>query len=317
MPLRLKYDRKCRLRSFGDWTSGCNARSGCRGAEAGIWTATAATQLFGLGSASATGCARCGCRNDITDSSDRTKVMSQTSKDGFHEAPRRSHWSCPPRTAAGRQVGHPNPRHPRQARRVPRRRPLARPGVRLRRPDQSLIVGAYRPPIVHSAGESRFHTFCMGKLVTFGVALCFASSTLAQPRDYLTSRPWIDQQREQFRKKQPDLQRRQRAEQQQQLNQERFRAEHGWQLHPRPQAPWGERRREDELRKEFHRRNLQLGRLSHCLCRHALVGLRVSSRSPPIDGTTRPIPRFDRSVSMDSSRPALLLGTWSAAVLAE
>ena len=99
------------------------------------------------------------------------------------------------------------------------------------------------------AGE--FHTLCMGKLVTFGVALCLASSTLAQPRDYLTSRPWIDQQREQSRKKQLDLQRRQRAEQQQQLNQERFRAEHGWQLHPRPQAPWQERRREDELRKEF------------------------------------------------------------------
>jgi hypothetical protein len=99
------------------------------------------------------------------------------------------------------------------------------------------------------AGE--FHTLCMGRLVTFGVALCLASSTLAQPRDYLTSRPWIDQQREQSRKKQLDLQRRQRAEQQQQLNQERFRAEHGWQLHPRPQAPWEERRREDELRKEF------------------------------------------------------------------
>ena len=123
------------------------------------------------------------------------------------------------------------------------------PGVRLRRPDQSLIVGAYPLPIVHPS--RRIHTLCMGKLVTFGVALCLASSTLAQPRDYLTSRPWIDQQREQSRKKQLDLQRRQRAEQQQQLNQERFRAEHGWQLHPRPQAPWEERSREDELRKEF------------------------------------------------------------------
>jgi hypothetical protein len=39
--------------------------------------------------------------------------------------------------------------------------------------------------------------------------------------------------------------------QQQQLDQERLRAGHGWQLHPRPQAPWEERRREDELRKEF------------------------------------------------------------------
>ena len=61
--------------------------------------------------------------------------------------------------------------------------------------------------------------------------------------------------------------------------------------------------------QEFHRRNLQLGRSSHCLCRHGfLVGLRVSSRSPPIDGTTRPIPRFDRSVSMDSSSPGSAAG---------
>ena len=61
----IEVHRKCRLHSFGDWTSGCSARSGCRDAEAGIWTATAATQLFGLGLASATGCARYGCRNDI------------------------------------------------------------------------------------------------------------------------------------------------------------------------------------------------------------------------------------------------------------
>jgi hypothetical protein len=40
-------------------------------------------------------------------------------------------------------------------------------------------------------------------------------------------------------------------EQQQQLNQERLRAEHGWQLHSRPQASWEERRREDELRREY------------------------------------------------------------------
>ena len=32
-----------------------------------------------------------------------------------------------------------------------------------------------------------------------------------------------------------------------------------------------------------------------------LVGLRVSNRSQPADRTTRPMPRFDRSASMDSS----------------
>jgi hypothetical protein len=36
-----------------------------------------------------------------------------------------------------------------------------------------------------------------------------------------------------------------------------------------------------------------------------LVGLRVSSRSPPIDRTTRPTPRFDRSASMVSSSAVL------------
>jgi hypothetical protein len=36
-------------------------------------------------------------------------------------------------------------------------------------PDQRLIVGVYRLPIVHPAGE--FHALCMVKLVTFGVAL--------------------------------------------------------------------------------------------------------------------------------------------------
>ena len=85
----------------------------------------------------------------------------------------------------------------------------------------------------------------MGRLVTFVVGWCLASSALAQlPQDHLTSR--------QSRVKQSDHSRRQ-LEQQQQLNQERFRAEQGWQLHPRPQAPWDERRREDELRKEFQR----------------------------------------------------------------
>jgi hypothetical protein len=85
----------------------------------------------------------------------------------------------------------------------------------------------------------------MGRLVTFAVGWCLTSSALAQlPRDNLTNR--------QFREKQLDHSRRQ-LEQQQQLNQERFRAQQGWELHPRPQAPWEERRREDELRKEFHR----------------------------------------------------------------
>ena len=58
--------------------------------------------------------------------------------------------------------------------------------------------------------------------------------------------------RQRSHQKQLDLSRDQ-FEQQQQLNQERLRAERGWQLHPRPQAPWEERRREDELRKVFPR----------------------------------------------------------------
>ena len=91
----------------------------------------------------------------------------------------------------------------------------------------------------------------MGKLVTFVVGLCLAGSASAQlPQDSLGRRHWIDQQQAQARQKQFDSSRRQ-LEQQQQLNQERFRAEQGWRLHPRPQAPWEERRREDALRKEF------------------------------------------------------------------
>ena len=91
----------------------------------------------------------------------------------------------------------------------------------------------------------------MGKLVTFVAGLCSASLALPQlPQDYLGPRHWINQQQAQSHQKQLDSSRRQ-LEQQQQLNQERFRAEHGWQLHPRPQAPWEERRREDALRKEF------------------------------------------------------------------
>ena len=84
----------------------------------------------------------------------------------------------------------------------------------------------------------------MGRLVTFRVGWCLASSALAQlPQDHLTSR----------QSRQSDHSHRQLEQQQQQLNQERFRAEQGWQLHPRPQAPWDERRREDKLRKEFQR----------------------------------------------------------------
>ena len=79
----------------------------------------------------------------------------------------------------------------------------------------------------------------MGRLVILVLGLCLAGSALAQ----LPQQP-------QSRQKQFDRSRRQ-LEQQQQLNLERFRAEHGWQLHPRPQAPWEERRREDNLRKEF------------------------------------------------------------------
>jgi hypothetical protein len=60
----------------------------------------------------------------------------------------------------------------------------------------------------------------------------------------------MDQQQERRWQGQLDRSRHQ-LEQQQQLNQERFRAESGWRLHPRPQASWEERRREQELRNEF------------------------------------------------------------------
>jgi hypothetical protein len=77
------------------------------------------------------------------------------------------------------------------------------------------------------------------------LGLCLAGSALAQsPQDYLTRR---QSQQRQFHRSHSQL------KQQQQLNQERFRAEHGWQLHPRPQAPWVERQREDALRNEFPR----------------------------------------------------------------
>jgi hypothetical protein len=79
----------------------------------------------------------------------------------------------------------------------------------------------------------------MGRLITFVLGLCLAGSALAQ-----------SSQQPHSRQKQFDRSRRQ-LEQQQQLNQERFRAEHGWRLHPRPHAPAEERRREYDLRKEF------------------------------------------------------------------
>jgi hypothetical protein len=93
----------------------------------------------------------------------------------------------------------------------------------------------------------------MRRLLAFMVGLCLAGSALAQsPQDHLTRRQWIDQQHAQSRQKQFYRSHRQ-LKQQQQLNQERFRAEHGWQLHTRPQAPWMERQRGDALRNEFSR----------------------------------------------------------------
>jgi hypothetical protein len=93
----------------------------------------------------------------------------------------------------------------------------------------------------------------MGRLVALVMGLCLAGSALGQlPKDDLACRQWIDQHQAQRRQEQLHRSRRE-LEQQQQLNQERLRAEEGWQLHPRPQAPWEERRREEELRKEFQR----------------------------------------------------------------
>jgi hypothetical protein len=66
----------------------------------------------------------------------------------------------------------------------------------------------------------------LGKLVTCGVGLCLASSALVQL-------PQAQSRQQQF-----DSSRRQLG-QQQQLNQERFRAEQGWQLHPRPRELGG------------------------------------------------------------------------------
>jgi hypothetical protein len=110
-----------------------------------------------------------------------------------------------------------------------------------------LVVGTGEP-VLEVAGMWRHCQTNMGRLLTVAVGWCLVSSALAQsPQHHLTSR--------QSREMQSDHLRRQ-LEQQQQLNLERFRAEHGWQLHPRPHAPWKERRREDELRTEFQRRRL-------------------------------------------------------------
>ena len=83
----------------------------------------------------------------------------------------------------------------------------------------------------------------MGSWLTMLMSGCLASGALAQSQQNQLAHP-------QLRHSRCDHLRR-GLEQQQQLNQERLRAEHGWQLHSRPRAPWEERRHEDELRKEF------------------------------------------------------------------
>ena len=104
---------------------------------------------------------------------------------------------------------------------------------------------ASRPPGLAPVRIGMWRHYQKNKLVAFAVGLSLAGSVQAQmPQDHLT--------RQRSHQKQLDLSRDQ-FEQQQQLNQERLRAERGWQLHPRPQAPWEERRREDDLRKEFPR----------------------------------------------------------------
>ena len=89
------------------------------------------------------------------------------------------------------------------------------------------------------------------RLLTFLTGLLLAGSVLAQPpHQAQISKPWTGQALKQLPQRQIELQRQQRS-QQRQLNQERLRAEHGWQLHPRPDASWEERQREYELQKEF------------------------------------------------------------------
>ena len=97
----------------------------------------------------------------------------------------------------------------------------------------------------------RLHLVTFGRLLTFLTGLLLAGSVLAQPpHQAQTSQPWTGQALKQLPQRQIELQRQQRS-QQRQLNQERLRAEHGWQLHPRPDASWEERQREYELQKEF------------------------------------------------------------------
>ena len=89
------------------------------------------------------------------------------------------------------------------------------------------------------------------RLLTFLAGLLLAGSVLAQPlHQAQTSHTWIGQPLKQSLQRRMELHRHQRS-QQQQLNQERLRAEHGWQPHPRPDASWEERQREYELQKEF------------------------------------------------------------------
>ena len=90
----------------------------------------------------------------------------------------------------------------------------------------------------------------MNKLFTMMAVLSLGNSVPAQPQEAQTRRPRTNHQLRQSPHRQVERQRRQRA-QQLQLNQERLRAEHGWQLHPRPDAQWEERQREYELKREF------------------------------------------------------------------
>jgi hypothetical protein len=104
------------------------------------------------------------------------------------------------------------------------------------------------------ADKERLHRLrrvTLGRLLPFLAGLLSGGSVLAQPSlQAQTSQPWIGQPLKQLPQRQIELQRQQRS-QQRQLNQERLRAEHGWQLHPRPDASWEERQREYELQQEF------------------------------------------------------------------
>jgi hypothetical protein len=97
----------------------------------------------------------------------------------------------------------------------------------------------------------RLRRVTLGRLLTSLAGLLLGGSVLAQPpHQTQTSHPWIGQPLKQSPQRQMELHRHQRS-QQRQLNQERLRAEQGWQLHPRPDASWEERQREYELQQEF------------------------------------------------------------------